>query len=157
MRHIKTIEGQLEAGGLKIAIAAARFNDLVVEKLVSGAVDYLLRHGAEHENLTIVRMPGAFELPLICHKLALSGHYDGLVALGAVIRGETPHFEYVCAEATKGLAQVSLNSGLPVGFGLLTTDSLEQAMERAGGKSGNKGADAAAAMLESVKVLRLLG
>ncbi|MDR2050808.1 MAG: 6,7-dimethyl-8-ribityllumazine synthase [Deltaproteobacteria bacterium] len=156
MRHIKTIEGQMEARGLKIALVAARFNSFVVERLLEGAVDYLLRHGAEREDLTVIRGPGAFELPLICRKLAGSGAFDGLVALGAVIRGATPHFDYVCAETVKGLAQVSLESGLPVGFGVLTTDTLEHAVERAGGKSGNKGAEAASAMLETLRVLQQL-
>lgn len=154
MHHIKTIEGQLDAKGLKIALVAARFNDFVVDRLIGGAVDYLLRHGAERENLTIIRVPGAFELPLTCKKIAKKGGYDGIVALGAVIRGGTPHFEYVCSEATKGIAQVSLEFDLPVGFGLLTTENLEQAVERAGSKAGNKGVEAAAAMLESVKVLQ---
>ncbi|MCL1889167.1 MAG: 6,7-dimethyl-8-ribityllumazine synthase [Desulfovibrionaceae bacterium] len=156
MLHIKTIEGQLEAGGLRIALVVTRFNDFVVDKLLDGAVDYLVRHGAAREDLEIVRVPGAFELPLVCQKLARSGSYAGVVALGAVIRGATPHFEYVCAEAIKGLAQVALASGVPVGFGLLTTDNLEQAVERSGGKSGNKGAEAAAAMLESIRVLEQL-
>jgi 6,7-dimethyl-8-ribityllumazine synthase len=154
MKDIKIIEGRLSAQGLKIAVAAARFNDFVVESLIDGAVDYLTRHGLEHKNLVLVRVPGAFELPLICQKLAKSGKYDGIVALGAVIRGATPHFEYVCAEATKGIASVSLQTGLPIGFGLLTTEDLDQAVERAGGKAGNKGADSAAAMLESIQVLK---
>jgi 6,7-dimethyl-8-ribityllumazine synthase len=154
MKDIKIIEGKLTAQGLNIAIVAARFNDFVVESLIGGAVDYLARHGLDPEKLTLVRVPGAFELPLACQKLAQSGKFDGIVALGAVIRGATPHFEYVCAEATKGLAHVSLQNGLPVGFGLLTTEDLNQAVERAGGKAGNKGADSAAAMLETIQVLR---
>jgi 6,7-dimethyl-8-ribityllumazine synthase len=154
MKDIKIIEGKLTAQGLNIAIVAARFNDFVVENLIGGAVDYLTRHGLEPEKLTLVRVPGAFELPLACQKLAQSGKFDGIVALGAVIRGATPHFEYICAEATKGLAQVSLQNGLPVGFGLLTTEDLNQAVERAGGKAGNKGADSAAAMLETIRVLK---
>lgn len=153
MSNIKTIEGQLNAKGLKIALVAARFNDFVVERLVGGAVDYLTRHGLDSE-ITLVRVPGAFELPLACQKLAKSGKFDGIVALGAVIRGSTPHFDYVCAEASKGIAQVSLAAELPIGFGLLTTDNLEQAVERAGSKAGNKGADAAAAMLETAQVLK---
>lgn len=156
MHHIKTIEGQLEARGLKIAIVAARFNDFVVDRLIGGAVDYLTRHGLEKDGITIVRVPGAFELPLACQKLAKNGQYDGIVALGAVIRGATPHFDYVCAEATKGIAHVSLEYGLPIGFGLLTTENLEQAVERAGSKGGNKGAESAAAMLETVRVLKQL-
>ena len=153
MRHIKTIEGQLSAKGLKFALVASRFNDIIVDRLISGAIDYLLRHGAEREDLTIVRVPGAFELPLVCKKLAQKGCFNGIVALGAVIRGATPHFEYVSSEATKGIAQASLETGVPVGFGLLTTDSIEQAIERAGSKAGNKGVDAAASLLETIRVL----
>lgn len=156
MYHIKTVEGLLKADGLKIALVAARFNDLVVDRIIGGAVDYLLRHGIERENMTIIRVPGAFELPLVCQKVANSKKYDGIVALGAVIRGGTPHFDYVCAEATKGIASVSLESGLPIGFGLLTTDNLEQAVERAGSKGGNKGVEAAAAMLETIRVMEQL-
>lgn len=156
MHHIKTIEGQMEAKGLKVALVAGRFNDLVVDRLIGGAVDYLVRHGISREDLVIIRVPGAFELPLVCQKVAASKQYDGIVALGAVIRGGTPHFDYVCAEATKGIAHVSLDSGIPIGFGLLTTDNLEQAVERAGSKGGNKGVEAASAMLESVRVLQQL-
>ncbi len=151
MPHI--IEGQMNASGLKIAIVATRFNDFVVERLVSGAMDYLTRHGMNPEDATIIRVPGAFELPLTCKKVAASGKYDGIVALGAVIRGGTPHFDYVCSEAAKGLAMVSLESTLPLGFGLLTCDTLEQAIDRAGAKGGNKGVEAASAMLETVRVL----
>lgn len=156
MNQIKTIEGQLNASGLKFAIVATRFNDFIVDRLVSGAVDYLTRHGASPEDMTIVRIPGAFEMPVVCKKMAASGKYDGIIALGAVIRGGTPHFEFVASEATKGLAMVSLESGLPVGFGLLTTDNIEQAIERAGTKAGNKGVEAAAAVLETVRVLNQL-
>lgn len=156
MLHIKTVEGQLTAKGLKFAIVACRFNDIIVDRLVGGAVDYLARHGAEREDLTIIRIPGAFELPIVCQKLAAKGGYDGIIALGAVIRGATPHFDFVASEATKGLAQISLQSGVPVGFGLLTTDNLEQAIERAGSKAGNKGVEAAAALLETVRVLEQL-
>lgn len=153
MLHIQTIEGQLSAQGLKIALVASRFNDIIVDRLIGGAVDYLTRHGLEKEDITIVRIPGAFELPLICQKLARSGKYSGIVALGAVIRGATPHFDFVANEATKGLAHVSLETGVPIGFGLLTTENVEQAIERAGSKAGNKGVDAAAAMLETIRVL----
>ena len=153
MLHIKTVEGQLAAQGLKITIVAARFNDIIVDRLIGGAVDYLTRHGMERENITLVRIPGAFELPVVCGKVAKKGGIDGIIALGAVIRGGTPHFEYVASEATKGLAHVSLESGLPIGFGLLTTDNLEQAIERAGSKAGNKGVEAAAALLETIRVL----
>lgn len=156
MPHIKTIEGKLAAQGLKIALVASRFNDIIVDRLVGGAVDYLTRHGLERENLTLVRIPGAFELPLVCAKLAKSGKYDGIVALGAIIRGATPHFDFVAAEATKGIASVSLDTGVPIGFGLLTTDSIEQAVERAGSKAGNKGVEASAALLETIRVLEQL-
>ncbi len=153
MQHIKSIEGQLSAKGLRIALVAGRFNDIIVDRLIGGAVDYLTRHGLAPEGITIVRIPGAFELPIVCQKLAKSGAYDGIVALGAVIRGATPHFDFVANEASKGLAQVSLESGVPIGFGLLTTENIEQAIERAGSKAGNKGADAASAMLETIRVL----
>ncbi len=156
MHHIKTIEGDFNATGMKVALVATRFNDFIVDKLIGGAVDYLARHGAERENMEIVRVPGAFELPLVCRKLAESKKYDAIVALGAVIRGATPHFDFVASEATKGIAQVSLQIGIPIGFGLLTTDNLEQAIERAGSKAGNKGAEAAAAVLETWQVLRKL-
>lgn len=156
MSHIKTVEGQLDAKGLKVAILASRFNDFIVDKLVGGAVDALTRHGAVREDLTIVRIPGAFEMPLVAQKLAKSGKYDGLVCLGAVIRGATPHFDFVANECAKGLAQVSMEHSIPLGFGVLTTDNLEQAIERAGSKAGNKGVDAAMAMLETARVLAQL-
>jgi len=153
MLHIRTIEGQMTAKGLKFAILASRFNDTIVDRLVGGAVDYLVRHGAEREDLTLVRVPGAFEMPLAAKKLAKSGSYSAIICLGAVVRGHTPHFDFVAGECTKGLAQVGLDSGVPIGFGLLTTDNLEQAIERAGTKAGNKGVEAAAAALELVRVL----
>lgn len=156
MKNIQTIEGQLFAGDLKIAIVAARFNDFIVDRLIGGAIDFFVRHGGSADNITIIRTPGAFEMPIVCQKAAQSNKYDGILALGAVIRGATPHFDFVANEATKGLAQVSLNTGIPVGFGLLTTDSIEQAIERAGTKAGNKGADAAQALLESIRVLEQL-
>ena len=156
MNQIRTIEGQLNASGLKFAIVATRFNDFIVDRLVAGAVDYLSRHGGSTEDMTFVRIPVAFEMPVVCKKMAASGKYDGIIALGAVIRGGTPHFEFVASEATKGLAMVSLESGLPVGFGLLTTDNIEQAIERAGTKAGNKGVEAAAAVLETIRVLNQL-
>jgi len=143
----------LDAKGLKVALVVSRFNDFITSRLVDGAIDCLVRHGASNKDITIVKVPGAFELPLVCAKLAASGKYSGLVALGAVVRGATPHFDYVCAECSKGLAQVSLKHSIPVGFGLLTCDNLEQAVERAGSKSGNKGVEAALAMLETVRVL----
>ena len=147
------IEGQLNAEGLRFTIVATRFNDFIVDRLVGGAVDYLVRHGCKNEDITIVRIPGAFEMPVVCQKVAAKKACHGIIALGAVIRGATPHFDFVANEATKGLAHVSLESGLPVGFGLLTTDTLEQAIERAGSKAGNKGVEAAAAVLETVRVL----
>lgn len=156
MNSVTTIAGQLDARGLKIAIVATRFNDFIVDRLVGGAVDYLERHGLDPAALVLVRVPGAFELPLVCRKLAAAHSYDGIVALGAVIRGATPHFDYVCAEASKGIAQTMLDSGTPIGFGLLTCDSIEQAIERAGSKAGNKGVEAAAAMLETIRVLEQL-
>jgi 6,7-dimethyl-8-ribityllumazine synthase len=153
---MKTIEGQLNAKGLKIAIVAARFNDFIVDRLISGAVDYLVRHGGSEDDLTLVRLPGAFELPIAAQKLARSGNFDGVVVLGAVIRGATPHFDYVCNECAKGVAQASMETGVPMGFGLLTCDSLDQAIERAGSKAGNKGVEAASALLETVRVLEQL-
>ncbi|SNR69041.1 6,7-dimethyl-8-ribityllumazine synthase [Humidesulfovibrio mexicanus] len=152
MPHIKTIEGQLDAKGLKVAIVASRFNDFIVDKLVGGAVDALTRHGASREDLTIVKIPGAFEMPLIAKKLAQSGKYDGIVCVGAVIRGATPHFDVVVNECAKGLAAVSIEHAMPLGFGVLTTENIEQAIERAGSKAGNKGVDAAMAMLETARV-----
>ncbi|MBP3729984.1 MAG: 6,7-dimethyl-8-ribityllumazine synthase [Mailhella sp.] len=153
MYAVKTIEGQLNAQGLKVAIVASRFNDFVVGRLVDGAIDYLVRHGASADDITVIKVPGAFELPVVCKKIAGQGIYSGIIALGAVIRGSTPHFDVVCAEASKGIAQVSLQALMPIGFGLLTTDNLEQAIERAGAHAGNKGAEAAAAMLETVRVM----
>jgi len=157
MLHVKTIEGQYDAKGLRFVLVASRFNDFIVDRLVGGAVDYLLRHGASREEMSIVRVPGAFEMPLVAKKLAASGKYHGVICLGAVIRGSTPHFDYVSAEVSKGLASVSLEFGVPVGFGVLTTDTLEQAIERAGSKAGNKGVEAAAATLETVRVLEQIG
>ncbi len=154
MYHIKTIEGMMEAKGYKIAIIASRFNDFMVNSLIGGAVDYLVRHGANKEDLTIIRIPGAFEMPIVAKKVADSGKYDGIVALGAVIRGATPHFDFVASETTKGLAHVSLEYNIPVGFGLLTTDNMEQAIERSGSKAGNKGVEAASALLETLQVLK---
>ncbi|HCU69199.1 MAG TPA: 6,7-dimethyl-8-ribityllumazine synthase [Desulfomicrobium sp.] len=156
MLHIKTIEGQLQAQDLKITIIASRFNDFIVDRLIGGAVDYLVRHGAAREDLTIIRVPGAFEMPLVAQKVARSGKADAIVCVGAVIRGATPHFDFVCNEATKGIAHVSMETGVPIGFGLLTTDTLEQSIERAGSKGGNKGVEAAAAALETLRVLQQL-
>jgi 6,7-dimethyl-8-ribityllumazine synthase len=156
MMHLKTIEGRFEAKGLKFALVASRFNDFIVDRLIGGAVDYLTRNGASREDLVLVRVPGAFEMPLVAKKLAASGKYDGVVCLGAVIRGSTPHFDYVSAEMSKGIAAASMDTGVPIGFGVLTTDTLEQAIERAGSKAGNKGVDAAAATLETIRVMEQL-
>jgi len=153
MYHLETIEGRLDATGLRFAILASRFNDFIVDRLVGGAVDYLVRHGAEQGDITLVKVPGAYEMPLATKRLAETKRFHGIVCLGAVIRGATPHFDYVSAEVSKGLAQVMMDSGVPVGFGVLTTDTLEQAVERAGSKAGNKGVDAAAATLEMIRVL----
>ncbi len=152
----KTYEGQLEARGLKVALVLSRFNSFITERLLEGAKDALLRHGAGDDDLAVVRTPGAFELPLAAKKLAESKKYDAVIALGAVIRGSTPHFDYVAAEVSKGLAQVALQSGLPVAFGVLTCDTIEQAVERAGTKAGNKGFDAAMTAIEMVSLMRSL-
>jgi len=153
MAEIRTIEGVFAAGEARFALVASRFNSFVVESLIAGAVDTLRRHGVADAQITLVRSPGAFELPLVVQKVAASGNYDAIIALGAVIRGGTPHFEYVAGECTKGIAQVSLASGLPIAFGVLTVDTIEQAIERAGTKAGNKGAEAALSALEMVSLL----
>ncbi|PKN40638.1 MAG: 6,7-dimethyl-8-ribityllumazine synthase [Deltaproteobacteria bacterium HGW-Deltaproteobacteria-18] len=154
MLHVKTIEGQMQAQDQKFTIIASRFNDFIVDRLIGGAVDYLLRHGATRENITLIRVPGAFEMPLVAQKVAKSGKADAIICVGAVIRGATPHFDFVCSEATKGIAHVSMDTGIPIGFGLLTTDTLEQSIERAGSKGGNKGVEAASAALETLRVLQ---
>lgn len=154
---MKTIEGKLVAEGVRIGIVCARFNEFIVSKLLSGCEDTLLRHGVRDEDIEAVWVPGAFEIPLIAEKMAQSGRYDAVIALGAVIRGSTSHYEYVCAEVSKGIAAVSLRTGAPVMFGVLTTDTIEQAIERAGTKAGNKGADCARGAIEMVNLIRLLG
>lgn len=153
---IKTIEGNLVAQEGKYCLLVARFNSFVVEHLLEGAIDTLKRHGADEANLTIVRVPGAFEMPVVLDKLAASKKYDGIVALGAVIRGGTPHFDYVAGECVKGMAQVSLQYKTPIAFGVLTVDSIEQAIERAGTKAGNKGGEAALSLIEMVNLLNNL-
>lgn len=154
---IQTIEGQLHQGNEgRYAILVGRFNSFVVEALLDGALDTLKRHGVEDAQVTIVRAPGAWELPVVAKKLAASGKYDAIIALGAVIRGGTPHFDFVAGECAKGLGVVSLDSGLPVIFGVLTTDSIEQSIERSGTKAGNKGADAAITAIEMVNLLKAL-
>jgi 6,7-dimethyl-8-ribityllumazine synthase len=145
---IKKIEGNLNAQGKKYVLAASRFNEFITNKLVEGAVDCLMRHGATEKDISVVWAPGAFELPPVADKLAKSKKYDAVICLGAVIKGETPHFDYVANEAAKGIAQVSLSSGKPVIFGVITADSIEQAIERAGTKAGNKGWDAALSAIE---------
>ncbi|QLF92685.1 6,7-dimethyl-8-ribityllumazine synthase [Stutzerimonas kirkiae] len=153
---LKTIEGTFVAPQGKFALVIGRFNSFVVESLVSGAVDALVRHGIKEDDITLVRVPGAFEIPLVVQKVAERGEFDAIIALGAVIRGGTPHFEYVAGECTKGLAQVSMEFGVPVSFGVLTVDSIEQAIERSGTKAGNKGAEAALSALEMVSLLAQL-
>ncbi len=153
---IKTIEGKLIGEDLKFALVASRFNDFIVSRLVNGAVDYLIRHGVKEQDIILIRVPGAFEMPLIAKKLALSRKFDAVICLGAVIRGATPHFEYVASEVAKGIAHITLETEVPISFGVLTTDTIEQAIERAGSKAGNKGAEAAQAALETVQVLRQL-
>lgn len=153
---MKTLEGDLIVSNARIAIIATRFNDFIVDSLVGGASDTLRRHGIADEALTLIRVPGAWELPMVADRAAASGHYDGIIALGCVIRGGTPHFEYVAGECAKGLGMVGQQRGVPVAFGVLTTDSIEQAIERAGTKAGNKGADAAMSMLEMISLLRQL-
>jgi 6,7-dimethyl-8-ribityllumazine synthase len=150
------LEGQLSGDGLRVAIVAARFNEFITSKLVGGAVDALVRHGADDAAIDIAWVPGAFEIPLLAQRLATGGGYDAVICLGAVIRGATPHFDYVAAEVAKGVGQVGLATGLPVVFGVLTTDTIEQAIERAGSKAGNKGADAAMAAMEMVSLLKAL-
>ena len=146
-------EGKLVSEGIKVGVVCARFNEFIVSKLLSGCEDALLRHGVDAADISVAWVPGAFEIPLIASKLAQSGKYDAVIALGAVIRGSTSHYDYVCSEVSKGLAQASLSSGVPVLFGVLTTDTIEQAIERAGTKAGNKGADAAIAALELANLL----
>jgi 6,7-dimethyl-8-ribityllumazine synthase len=150
---IKTIEGNMRVQNARFCLVVSRFNSFVVESLLGGAVDTLKRHGAEDADLTLVRVPGAFEMPVAIERLAAKGGYDAIIAIGAVIRGGTPHFEYVAGECVKGIAHVSLKHGIPIAFGVLTVDSIEQAIERAGTKAGNKGAEAAMSALEMVSLL----
>jgi len=150
----KTIEGKLSATGLRFALIVSRFNDFIVGRLQDGAIDAIVRHGGDEKNISIIKVPGAFEIPLIAKKAAKSGKYDAVICLGAVIRGATPHFDYVAAEVSKGIATVGLETEIPITFGVLTTDNIEQAIERAGSKSGNKGWDAAASAIEMVSLLK---
>ena len=153
---MKTFEGKLVSEGIKVGIVAARFNDFIVSKLVGGCEDTLLRHGVRPEDISLAWVPGAFEIPLIAKKMAESGKYDAVVCLGAIIRGATSHYDLVCNEAAKGIAQVSLGSGIPVMFGVITTDTIEQAIERAGSKAGNKGAECATGAIEMVNLIKAI-
>ena len=153
---MKTVEGIYEGKGLKIAIVASRFNEFITSKLIGGAQDCLVRHCVNDEDITLAWVPGAFEIPMIAKKIASSNKYDAVICVGAVIRGSTSHYDYVCAEVSKGIAQVSLETGVPVLFGVLTTDTIEQAIERAGTKAGNKGYDCAMGALELASLLKSL-
>jgi 6,7-dimethyl-8-ribityllumazine synthase len=153
---MKVIQGELQAKGLKFAIVVSRFNDFITGKLLDGAVDALIRHGAKEEDVDVVKVPGAFEIPLAAKKVAEKGAYNAVICLGTVIRGATPHFDYVAAEVSKGIAAASLDTGVPIAFGVLTTDTIEQAVERAGTKSGNKGFDAAVTAIEMAQVFKKL-
>jgi 6,7-dimethyl-8-ribityllumazine synthase len=154
--RVKTLEGDFNARGLRFGIVASRFNDFIVDRLLDAAVGTLLKHGVAAGDIEVVRVPGAFETPLAIKKMATSRRYNALIALGCVIRGGTPHFEYVAGEATRGIGSVSTSEEIPVGFGILTVDTIEQAIERAGTKAGNKGADAALAAIQMATVLRQL-
>ena len=154
--QVKRLEGDLSARGLRFGIAASRFNDLIVEKLLDGAIGTLLQHGAEAGDVVVARVPGAFEIPVVLDKMAASRRFDGLIALGCIIRGATPHFDYVAGQAANGLSAVALKHQIPVGFGILTVETIEQALERAGTKAGNKGVDAALAAIETATLLRRL-
>ena len=155
MKEIKVLEGKLVApAGMKVGIVASRFNEIIVNKLLGGAVDGLVRHGVEEDNITAAWVPGAFEIPLAADKMAASGKYDAVIAVGAVIRGSTSHYDYVCAEVSKGVAQASIKNGVPVLFGVITTDNIEQAIERAGSKAGNKGFECAVGAIEMANLLK---
>jgi 6,7-dimethyl-8-ribityllumazine synthase len=153
---MKRFEGELQAEGLKFAIIVSRFNEFITGKLLEGAVDALIRHGAAEKNIDIIKVPGSFEIPLIAKKAAQKKSYDAVICLGTIIRGATPHFDYVAAEAAKGIATASMETGVPIAFGVLTTDTIEQAVERAGTKSGNKGWDAAMVAIEMAQLLKKL-
>lgn len=153
---MKIIEGELQAKGLRFGIVVSRFNDFITTKLLDGAIDALIRHGAKEEDIDVVRVPGSFEIPLVSKKLALKGKYNAIICLGTVIRGSTPHFEYVASEVSKGIATASLETGTPIAFGIITSDTIEQAIERAGSKAGNKGWDAALTAIEMAQVMNKL-
>ena len=155
MYEVKTLEGKLVADeSMKVAIVASRFNEIIVNKLLGGALDGLVRHGVKEDNITAMWVPGAFEIPVVAKRLALSKKYDAVICVGAVIRGSTSHYEMVCNEVSKGIAQTSLETGVPVLFGVITTDNLEQAVERAGSKAGNKGYDCAVSAIEMVNLMK---
>ena len=153
---MKVIEGELQAKGLKVGIIVSRFNDFITSKLLDGALDALRRHGADEKDIEVVKVPGSFEIPLVARKLAAKGIYSAVICLGTVIRGATPHFEYVSAEVSKGIASASMETGIPIAFGIITSDTIEQAVERAGTKSGNKGWDAAITAIEMAQVMKKL-
>ncbi|MGD9817431.1 MAG: 6,7-dimethyl-8-ribityllumazine synthase [Desulfomonilaceae bacterium] len=153
---MRKIEGAFDASGLKVGIVASRYNDFVVGRLIEGAIDAFVRHGAKEEEITVIRVPGAFEIPQAVVAAVKSSKFDVVIALGAVIRGSTPHFDYIASEVAKGVAQTAISSTVPVSFGVLTTDTIEQAIERAGSKAGNKGAEAAMSAIEMANVLRLI-
>ena len=153
----KVLEGKIDAKGLKFGLVVSRFNDFINDRLLGGALDALTRNGADEKNLSVVKVPGAFEIPLAAKKMANSGMYDAVICLGCVIGGATPHFEYISAEVAKGISKVSLESGVPVSFGVITADNLEQAIERAGTKAGNKGWDAALSAIEMINLFRTMG
>ena len=156
MSGYRIVEGKLDARGLKAAVIASRFNDFITAKLVDGALDCLMRHNADESDITVIRVPGSFEVPLAAKKAATSGSYDAIICLGALIRGQTPHFEYIASEVTKGIALVSLETGMPVTFGVVTADTLEQAVDRAGAKAGNKGFEAALSAIEMANLLKTI-
>ncbi len=153
---VRVIRGKMDATGMRFGLVVSQFNSLITERLQAGAIDALCRHGVREEDIVVVQVPGAFDIPLFAKKMAVSGRYDALVCLGAVIKGETPHFDYISAAMTQGIKEVMLTHGLPVTFGVLTTESMEQALDRAGGKAGNKGAEAALAAVEMLNTLKEL-
>ena len=153
---MKIFEGELQAKGLKFGIVMSRFNDFITSKLLDGAVDALVRHGAREDDIDLAKVPGSFEIPLIAKKMALKGTYNAIICLGTVIRGATPHFEYIAAEVSKGIASASIETGVPIAFGIITSDTIEQAVERAGMKSGNKGWDAAVTAIEMAQLQKKL-
>jgi 6,7-dimethyl-8-ribityllumazine synthase len=151
---VNILEGKVVAEGIKVGIVAARFNEFITSKLLSGAQDGLVRHGVNDEDITVAWVPGAFEIPVVAKKMAESGKYDAVICVGAVIRGATSHYDYVCSEVSKGIATISLNTGVPVMFGVVTTDNIQQAIERAGSKAGNKGYDCALSAIEMVNLMK---